>query len=73
MLLSEKESRALLEACLAELSVKEKLFVRLYYDDGFEMARIGKLLRMSESGVYAIKSRVAEKLREKIGKRGATA
>lgn len=66
--LGERESRALLEACLADLSVKEKLFARLYYRDGFEVARIAKLLRLTESSVYALRERLLSKLRGRLSR-----
>jgi RNA polymerase sigma factor (sigma-70 family) len=62
--LSKAEAERMLAGCMRELTAKEKLFVRFYYYDGIDVGRIAKILRISESGVYALKARLTRKLQD---------
>lgn len=61
---SDDQQESFLKDMFESLNPKEQLFFKLYYENGAPIPQIAKLLRMTESGVYSIKSRLVEKAKE---------
>lgn len=59
-------TRDLIEALLAHLTQAERTVVALYYHEGLTMKEIGKIMRISESRVCQIHTKLLEKLHERL-------
>lgn len=65
---AKEEVKNKIKNCMNQLPEKEKLVVRLYYDEELNLKTIGKMLHISESRVCQIHSRAVAHLQAKINK-----
>ena len=61
------ETRHILRDAISRLSEREKLVVTLYYFQGLSLAQIGEVLRVTESRVSQIHSKLVLSLRNRLG------
>jgi RNA polymerase sigma-70 factor, ECF subfamily len=62
-LLEKKDARQRIEALLPSLSVKERLFFKLYFEDCMPPEEIAGILNVSIDTVYSKKAKIQEKIR----------
>lgn len=64
-----KEQEHILRMAIAELPVKGRLILKMYYFHGLEFETIAKYLKMSRGAVYTAKSRALEQLKDIVKKK----
>jgi len=68
--IADEEKRSRLSECIAELSVDDKYFLRLYIHKCVALDRLGPILSISKTAVDMRKSRIVERLRGCFKKKG---
>lgn len=59
-----RERIARLTAAIAQLTPRERIFVRLHFVEELDLAPVAKMLGVTENAAYVLKSRLRKKLRE---------
>lgn len=61
-----QDALKVVEAFVSERPHREKLFLRLYYDDELPAEEIAKIMDMSTDTLYVFKHRILKKLRSSM-------
>lgn len=65
-LMEQAERRRLLQSAIQLLSPRDRLFMRLYFEDGLVIEEVAAALRISVQNAYTVKHRAVQRLRSHL-------